>query len=375
MVGFGFIAENGHLPAYAASKDLEIVAVADACAARREVAARALPDARIYADYGSMLAHEADDLDFLDVTTPPYVHAEIAHAGLDANLHVLCEKPLATSLADARSLLEHAARARRVIYPVQNYKHAPVIRAVREVLDAGLIGEVHQVTLSTYRSTHARGVKEWNEHWRREKRLSGGGIAMDHGSHTFYLAFEWLRGYPTAISAKMASTGGYDTEDLFVGTMTFPTGMASVHLSWTSGFRRVIYTIHGERGAVRVEDDDIEVSVRKPQGGWDTSSKKIASEWMDAGHSIWFQSMFEEFGQAIDRRDYVGRPAEDAFRCVELITAAYASAADGCRERRLGDLDVTHAPAPVIALEPAVPAAAPSKPGSKRRGRPLSVAG
>src|SRR5262249_12680332 len=160
----------------------------------------------------------------------------------------------------------------RVIYPVQNYKHAPVIRAVREVLDAGLIGEVHQVTLSTYRSTHARGVKEWNEHWRREKRLSGGGIAMDHGSHTFYLAFAWLRGYPTAISAKMAQAGGYDTEDLFVGTMTFPTGMASVHLSWTSGFRRVIYTIHGERGAIRVEDDDIEVSVRRPPGSSTSSA-------------------------------------------------------------------------------------------------------
>jgi predicted dehydrogenase len=202
---------------------------------------------------------------------------------------------------------------------------------------------VHDVSLSTFRNTHARGVKEWNESWRREKRYAGGGVAMDHGSHTFYLAFEWLRSYPTSISAKMRTQGAYDTEDTFIGSATFPTGIAAVHLTWTAGVRKVIYTLHGDKGAIRVEDDDIEVAVMgespaDPSSGrtaWELKTKKVASEWMDAGHAAWFRSMFGHFVTAMDQKEWVGRPATDALRCIELLATAYASAADGCRERRI----------------------------------------
>lgn len=342
LVGFGFIAEKGHLPAYATSEELEIVAVADICAARQRAAAKAIPGARIYEDIGALLAREAGELDFVDITTPPYVHASIAQAALASGLHVLCEKPLATTVEGARAAIEQADRSRRVLFPVENYKHAPVIIAVRRVLEAGLIGNVHEVTLSTFRNTHAHGVKEWNESWRREKRYAGGGIAMDHGSHTFYLAFEWLRSYPTSITARMVTRGGFDTEDTFVGSVMFPTGAATVHLTWTAGVRKVIYTIHGDRGAIRVEDDDIEVAVMgEPRGAangagrtaWEMKTKKVASEWMDAGHAPWFRSMFGQFAAAMDHGDNVGKSADDALRCIELITTAYESAADASRER------------------------------------------
>ncbi|CAN5924476.1 Gfo/Idh/MocA family oxidoreductase [soil metagenome] len=341
IVGFGFIAEKGHLPAYATSDELEIVAIADICAARREVAARALPGARIYESHTAFLEREGRDLDFIDITTPPYAHAAIARDALESGLHVLCEKPLATTVEDARLTLDHADRHKRVLFPVENYKHAPVIVAVRQVLQTGLIGTVHDVTLSTFRNTHARGVKEWNESWRRERRYAGGGVAMDHGSHTFYLAFEWLRSYPTSITAKMLTHGAFDTEDTVVGSLAFPTGLAAIHLTWNAGVRKVIYTIHGDRGAVRVEDDDIEVAVMgEPHAGnppgrhaWELRTKKVASEWMNAGHAGWFRSMFADFAAAMDRKEYVGRPAIDALRCIEVITAAYESANDASRER------------------------------------------
>lgn len=343
IVGFGFIAEKGHVPAYLkSSEQLEIVAVADLCAARREAAAKALPGVRVYESYQALLG-DMRDLDFVDITTPPYVHAEIARTALERGLHVLCEKPLATSVEDARLTIDQAERSRRVLFPVENYRYAPVIVAVRRLLDSGLIGPVHDVTLSTFRNTHARGVQEWNESWRREKRYAGGGVAMDHGSHTFYLAFEWLRSYPTSITAKMRTLGSFDTEDTFVGTATFPTGLASVHLTWTAGVRKVIYTLHGERGAIRVEDDDIEVAVMgeaRQDGGptrtaWEMKTKKVSSEWMDAGHAAWFRSMFSQFATAMDRNEHVGRPAIDALRCIELITAAYQSANDASRERKI----------------------------------------
>src|SRR6476659_1772443 len=114
LIGFGFIAEKGHVPAYLAAPDMfEIVAVAEICAARRERAKQVLPKARIYPDTKTLLAAEARRLDFIDIATPPCDHAAIAHAAFHHGLHVFCEKPIATSAADAREMLDHAEKAKR----------------------------------------------------------------------------------------------------------------------------------------------------------------------------------------------------------------------------------------------------------------------
>jgi predicted dehydrogenase len=331
LIGFGFIAEKGHVPAYLAARDqLEIVAVADVCAARRDKARQILPGARIYPDTKTLLQAEARQLDFVDIATPPCDHAAIAHAAFEHGLHVFCEKPIATSAADARAMLDHATAAKRVFFPSHNYKHAPVIKAIRKVLDSGELGAIHLVTLDTFRTTHAKGVAEWQPDWRRSRKTSGGGIAMDHGSHTFYLAFDWLASQPTAITAKMSNLSTFDTEDNFSCTVTFPTGIAVAQLTWNSGFRKVIYTIHGANGAIKVEDDDIEIHRKRAGGQVDVERLSAASHWMDASHAEWFKALQGEFVQSIRTGAWVSREARDAAMSVQLIETAYASArADG----------------------------------------------
>jgi predicted dehydrogenase len=350
VIGFGFISGKGHIPAYIErqknSDDVEIIAVADVCEARRNLIQEVLPKARVYADYEALLMAEAGNLDFVDISTPPCDHARIAHAAFDRGLHVLCEKPLTTTLEEAKTLLDHATRAKRVLFPAHNYKHAPVVKAIREIIDSGRIGKVRSLTLNTYRNTHAKGVTEWKTHWRREKKYSGGGIAMDHGSHTFYLTFEWLGSYPTAVTAKMTNMepGKYDTEDNFTAVLTFPTGTAHAHLTWTAGVRKVIYTVQGERGAITVDDDDLQLAVMESTGGpdvaqgavkWNVEKKVIHSHWMDASHVSWFNSLFDQFKAAIASGDWVGTEAREAYRCIEIITQAYRSAGEACREMHL----------------------------------------
>jgi predicted dehydrogenase len=339
LVGYGFIAENGHLPAYALQGDVEVVAVADICEARRERAARALPRASVFSSHEELLAQTRGELDFVDICVPPSAHAHVALAALDAGLHVLCEKPLATTVAEARTMLSKAGDVQRVLLPAHNYRHAPVVKAVRRILADGPVGKIHLVTLDTFRNTHARGVTEWKENWRRDPQYSGAGIGMDHGSHTFYLAFEWLRSYPTAIAATMSARDG-GVEDTLSATVTFPTGTAIATLTWRAGMRKVIYTLHGESGAIRVEDDAIEISTMKEVAGgkptWHVTQRSVASEWMDASHVGWFESLIERFRHAIEGRDYVSSDAEDALRCVELINAAYRSGRANGQEVRLG---------------------------------------
>jgi predicted dehydrogenase len=348
LIGYGFIMEKGHAAGYqqrgAGSGDVEIVAIADISPTQRAVAQAAWPGARLYDDARALLAAEADKLDFVDIATPPSDHAEIALEALSLGLHVLCEKPLAATIDEARSMLRQAVKSERVIFPCHNYKHAPVIKTVRGILKTGRIGKVHLVTLQTFRNTHAKGVTGWRSDWRRERRFSGGGIAMDHGSHTFYLAFEWLGSYPTGITARAATLGPFDTEDDFACSLRFPTGTASAHLSWNAGVRKVLYTLHGEHGAIRVEDDDVELAVQERGAGtggpttWTFDRQAISSDWMDSSHVTWFNSLFDDFKAAIAKREFVGREAEEAFLCVQLISTAYASARDGSRELPLPGL-------------------------------------
>jgi len=334
IIGFGFIAEKGHLPAYLARRDFVIVAVADVCAARRELARKLLPEARIYEDAQSLMRAERG-LDFVDIATPPKDHAPIARDAIARGLHVLCEKPLATSAREAESVLEAALKQRRVFFPVHNYKHAPSMRAVRDIIDSGRIGAVNLVTLDTFRTQHARGVADWLPDWRRIRSYAGGGIAMDHGAHTFYLTFDWLGSHPLSITAKMSSQGAYDTEDNFTCTVTFPTGVAMARLTWNAAVRKVIYTIHGDNGAIRLEDDDVEITERGPNGKPLVERRSIASHWGDASHKEWFGAILDRFGTAIDAGEYVGADARDAVLCVKLIETAYASSRAGCVEMSL----------------------------------------
>ena len=348
LMGYGFIGAQGHVPAYLKRGDVEIVAVADPCDARRALVPKLLPGANAYASADDLFAAEKGRLDFVDIATPPCDHAALAHRAFDLGLHVLCEKPLTTRLSDAAALLEHAVRAGRVLFPCHNYRHAPVVQAIREVIESGRIGVPRAVTLETFRNTHAKGVTEWNTNWRRAVRWSGGGIAMDHGSHTFYLTFDWLKAWPSAVTAKMTNQepGRWDTEDNFSAVLTFPGGaLATVHLSWTAGVRKVLYTVQGSKGAITVDDDEVQIAVQRATSGpdvgqgavtWDVERRTIASDWMDASHTRWFNAMFDEFLAAMAAGEWAGKEAQDSFRCIEIITTAYRSAADGCRELPLG---------------------------------------
>jgi predicted dehydrogenase len=191
------------------------------------------------------------------------------------------------------------------------------------------------VTLETFRTTHAKGVKEWNTDWRRDKSISGGGIAMDHGSHSFYLTFAWLGSLPTQVTAKTLTLDKqFDTEDNLNCVLTFPNGFAHTFLTWTAGVRKVIYSLQGTKGALVIADDEWELT-----SGGKTEKGVIESDWMDASHTKWFNSLFDQFKTAIEKGEFVNRELREAVGCVQIIETCYRSGAEGCRELPL-TLDV-----------------------------------
>lgn len=336
IVGFGFISSKGHMPAYLDRlkkyRDVEIVAICDVCPERKSYVS---PGVRFYTDYQEMLSNELHNLDFVDVSTHAAAHYKIAKTALESGLHVLCEKPLTTSVAEAKDLILTAMKCKRVLFPCHNYKHAPVIKAIRELIQVNKIGKVKSITLNTFRNTHAVGTAEWMPDWRRHKVLSGGGIAMDHGSHSLYLTFEWLGGYPKSVTAFSQNQAfpKYDTEDNFSAVYEFENGFANVHLTWTAGARKVIYTLQGEKGSITVDDDQIQLAIINSfenenishKAQWTIQKYSIESDWMDSSHVSWFNSMFDKFKEAIAKKDYKNDEVMDAYYCVQAIKKSYES--------------------------------------------------
>jgi predicted dehydrogenase len=337
MIGYGFIARNGHLPAYRARavthRDLEIVAIADVSPERRALAAADLPGVRVYPDATSLFDAEEARLDFVDISTPAYHHSESARDALQRGLHVICEKPLACTSREANAMANAARQAQRVLFPCHNYRHAPVVRAIREELNKNSIGRILSLALHTYRPTHARGVTEWQSDWRREAGISGGGIAMDHGPHALYLILEWMNSPPRSVTAKIRNLNPDfpGTEDEFTAILHFDTGSALVHLSWNAGVRKVLYSLQGETGSILVDDDRMELYAGQ------RSVETVPSQWKDASHHGWYENLFEEFVEAIRADDFMGADTLKSLHSVRIIEAAYESAAQQSREISLND--------------------------------------
>lgn len=325
IVGFGIISSTGHTPAYLKMKDHQIIAVVDIVEARRKAAEKMIPGVKTFSSYQDLLAANLP-LDFIDIATPPRDHLEIALAGARQKLHVLVEKPITMNIAEARQLL-CAARDNQVsIFPCHNYKHAPVVKEMKDAMKSGRIGRVRSATLTTFRTTNAKGTPEFNTDWRREKAYAGGGVVMDHGSHSCYLTFMFFDGKPpVSVSARTYQLDqGYDTEDNVCAVLNFAGGFAQLHLSWTAGVRKVIYALQGSEGAVVVDEDDAQLF-----SGNKAQRKNIVSKFDDASHTEWFTSMFNQFYTDVQAKNFVTSELKESYWCIATIEAIYKSAASG----------------------------------------------
>ena len=145
---------------------------------------------------------ERDDVDLVDVCTPGDTHAEIAIAALEAGKHVLCEKPLANSVAEAEAMTDAAARAaeRGVRSMVGfTYRRVPAATFARDLVAAGRIGEIRQVRAS-YRQDWLMDA-EGPMTWRLDKDRAGSGALGDIGAHAIDLS-EYITGL------RLASVSG-----------------------------------------------------------------------------------------------------------------------------------------------------------------------
>jgi predicted dehydrogenase len=332
--GFGQVAALGHLRGWRTISGVEIVAIHEPVAARRQEAMRLMPNARVYDDLGLMLGGER--LDFVDIASPPAYHAHAAQMALEAGAHVLTEKPLCLSVDDLDRLAALARAKERVLFCVHNWKHAPAYRVAHELVTSGELGTLRYVGMYRLRTEQAGGAQ-----WRLDAQVGGGGIVIDHGWHIFYL-MHWLMGghAPETISASFeipanqGPTGA--VEEVADLTLSFARGRFGYsHLSWRAPSRRTSAILYGDRATLEIEGDR---ALLTPCSG---APRNIEASDApdDSYHSAWFHRLAETFVRAMaggcDSAEAIENAAE-ARTALLLTIAARRSAASGGLAVRIG---------------------------------------
>jgi UDP-N-acetylglucosamine 3-dehydrogenase len=325
IIGAGNIFERGYAPAFEQTAALGIAGVFDLDADRAAAAARRFPDARPAPSLEALL--EQDAIDAVFVLTPTDTHAQLAIAALEAGRHVLCEKPMARTPADARRMADAAASTGRRLMIGHTRRFDDRWTALHEQVRSGRIGDPVYV----FRSEHAyNGAPGTAWQWRDEQ---SGGALWDVGVHVAELFHWFLGGVPRTAFTRVAHSrpesraGG--APDAAVVTYDFgPERHAVLSVSWIhppawgpgystteivgTGGRLEYHDLDGHPATI--VSDRIEIPRYSP----------LLSALADT-----FRAEIEHFADAVTSDAPFRVTVEDAIVAVDMIDAAERSAASG----------------------------------------------
>ncbi|ALS29224.1 Gfo/Idh/MocA family oxidoreductase [Paenibacillus cisolokensis] len=198
IIGCGGIANGKHMPSLAKVKEVEMVAFCDIIRERAEEAKTKFgtEQASVYENYRDLLADAS--IDIVHVCTPNDSHAEISIAALEAGKHVMCEKPMAKTAADARRMLEAAKRTGKKLSIGYQNRFRADSRYLKEACANGELGEIYFAKAHAIRR---RAVPTWGVFLDEDKQ--GGGPLIDIGTHALDLALWMMDNYkPKAVLGR-----------------------------------------------------------------------------------------------------------------------------------------------------------------------------
>ncbi len=191
FIGCGGIANQKHLPGMSQQTEyVDLCAFCDLIPERAEKAAKqyGTPDAKVYTDYHELLADPT--IDAVHVLTPNIAHCEITIAALEAGKHVLCEKPMAATTADAKKMLDARDRTGKMLTIGYQYRHFPANQVAKKVIDDGWLGDIYYAEATYLRR---RGVPTWGVF--TDKSKQGGGPLIDIGTHALDTTLFMMNNY------------------------------------------------------------------------------------------------------------------------------------------------------------------------------------
>ena len=330
LVGCGAISTQ-HLEAISSLDGLHLVGVVSASADR----ARAVGE-RWGVPWTNQLEEllERDDLDAVTIASPSGLHPAQALAALRSGRHVVVEKPIALSVADADAIVREGQARGLTVATISQRRFEPVVRALQAAVASGALGRISLVIAEGL--YHRPQAYYDSAPWRGTRDLDGG-VLMNQAIHTIDL-LRWIGGPVASVSAHVATLGHeMEAEDTAAVSLRFASGALGEIIATTclAGEQPVELRVYGDRGHVRLVGDraaEWEVpGVPAPSAADDpvTPPPGTGATQTWGTNAIGYLRQYADFIEAVR----TGRPpavtGRDGRNAVEVITAAYEADRSG----------------------------------------------
>jgi predicted dehydrogenase len=276
--------------------------------------------AAVYTNFNALV--QDGDVDAVDICLPHHLHAPAIVAAARAGKHILCEKPLCTTLAEAAQVRDAVQQSGVILMCAHNQLFEPAIARAREVIQRGALGHVYMArTTDCFRAD--RTAVEWG--WRRALATAGGGELIDTGYHPSYtlLYLMGLAGqHPAEVTAMLGRNRqlvleGEDTAHVLV---RFSGGaIGQILTSWAFPFPHGGYSFHliGEHG---------QLFGRKHIVSFQPTSGEVETTTVDEVNS--YHTQLPHFIDSIEQGTRPIQNEDDGIEVLELILGAYESDRD-----------------------------------------------
>jgi predicted dehydrogenase len=324
IVGCGLIGHRRALVAHQAGDELCLVADLNQEAAAKTAS---IQQTEWTQDWQAVTGYP--EIDAVVVATVNKSLLPIARAALQSGKHVLCEKPLGRNAWEAKEMVDTAQKANRVLKVGFNHRHHPALGQAQEMARSGKIGP-----LMSIRAAYGHGGRPgYDQEWRGDPELAGGGELLDQGVHVIDLC-RWFMGDFVQVSG-MLGTWFWQVAPLedngFALLRTAQGQVAQIHTSWTQWKNLFRFEIFGRDGFLLINGlggsygvETLTLGKRRPESG-----PPLMETWEFPGPDISWQAEWEEFKKAIQEgRQPLGN-GHDGYQAARVIDAIYESSKTG----------------------------------------------
>ncbi len=322
ILSFAHVHAEAYIQNLRAIPGVEMIGIADEELQRGRYYAGRF-DSQLYPNYQSLLDDKPDGVIVCSENTK---HRPLVEMAAAAGVHVLCEKPLATTLEDAQAIMDVCHNANVILMTAFPMRFSAPAMELKEQLDANILGQVYCL------NTTNQGRMPINERqWFVDSKLAGGGAVMDHTVHLadllrYYFDSEIMEVF--AQTNHILHAGKVDVETAGLLMLTLDNGVfASLDCSWSKPLNYPTWggltmELISERGLTVIDAFSQNLSIYNqdpPNHTW--------SYWGSDAN----QAMIEEFVSAIREQRPPKISGEDGYKALEIVLAAYESAASGQR--------------------------------------------
>ncbi|MDR2741304.1 MAG: Gfo/Idh/MocA family oxidoreductase [Treponema sp.] len=235
----------------------KVTALADinpAAAEQRKKEYPFLGNAKIYASHKDMLA--AEDIDIVDICSPPFCHAEIAVDSLNAGRHVILEKPMAASLGECDAVIAAAEKSGTVLSVIAQNRFRGEVNKLKQTLDTGKIGKILHAQVDSF---WWRGHSYYDLWWRGAWEKEGGGCTLNHAVHHIDM-LGWMMGLPVEVCAIISNAAhdNAEVEDISAAVMRYTGGVHTAEGALAQVTSSVIH--HGEEQQLVFQGEKARIS-------------------------------------------------------------------------------------------------------------------